>query len=89
MTIKKVKPKTVKKLTKQIKIDILKKEFEKTKFNKVGAFDTGEKKLGYAESIRCSNCSWSSVVYIPFGIKIKQYLKGKVCERCKCEGTLF
>lgn len=72
-------------------LEMLRKEFEKDKFNHVGANDFADqsKQLGYAEMIHCSNCAWFTTVYIPFGSKKKEYLKEKSCERCKCEGTIY
>lgn len=47
------------------------------------------KQKGYAEMIHCKNCHWFDSIYIPFGITIKDYLKDKACERCKCIGVLY
>lgn len=44
---------------------------------------------GYAEHISCTNCNWFDTIYIPYGIKRKEYLKDKICERCKCKETLY
>jgi len=61
------------------------------KFDRVGAYDFSDeaKQKGYAESISCINCNWHDSIYIPFGVKRKDYLCDKSCERCKCVGTLY
>lgn len=44
---------------------------------------------GYAERITCSNCNWSKTIYVPFKVKIKDYLVNKRCERCQCIEVLY
>ncbi len=64
---------------------------EEFSFKRVGAYDYTDKdrQQGYAEMIHCINCADFLTVYIPHGIKKKDYLSDKPCQRCKCVGTLY
>ena len=43
-----------------------------------------EKDTNYTVDIVCKNCLEEEEYEIPFGKTVKEFLKGKKCENCKC-----
>ncbi len=43
-----------------------------------------EKDTTYTVNIECKNCLVEEEYEIPFGKTVKEFLRGKKCENCKC-----